>query len=92
MNGRSQKQVDEIIGVQEDLSAKIGVTIYVGMRPETYGYPADMPAEEKAACQKKVALLLHFSIDKRKRPCAPEAFWSVRSVSLGSCLVTCALL
>jgi len=47
-------KVDEIIGVQEDLSAKIGVTIYVGMRPETYGYPADMPAEEKAACQKKL--------------------------------------
>ena len=42
-------KVDEIIGLQEDLSAKLGVTIYVGMRPETYGYPADWPAEEKAS-------------------------------------------
>ena len=57
-------KVDEIIGVQEDLSAKIGVTIYVGMRPETYGYPADWPAEEKAACQKKVALRLKLYLKK----------------------------
>ena len=47
-------KVDEIVGVQEDLSAKIGITIYVGMRPESYGYPADWPDEDKKACQKKV--------------------------------------
>ena len=47
-------KVDEIIGLQEDMSAKLGVTIYVGMRPEAYGYPADWPDEEKKACQKKV--------------------------------------
>jgi len=47
-------KVDEIVGLQEDLSAKIGVTIYVGMRPETYGYPTDMPQEEKSALQKKL--------------------------------------
>ena len=47
-------RVDEIIGVQEDLSAKIGITIYVGMRPETYGSPADWADDDKKACQKKV--------------------------------------
>eukprot|EP00802_Teleaulax_amphioxeia_P022288 Tamp_22720.p1 GENE.Tamp_22720~~Tamp_22720.p1 ORF type:complete len:247 (-),score=75.01 Tamp_22720:312-1052(-) len=47
-------KVDEIIGLQEDMSAKLGVTIYVGMRPEAYGYPADWPDEEKKACQKKL--------------------------------------
>jgi len=47
-------KVDEIIGLQEDMSAKLGVTIYVGMRPENYGYPADMPQEEKTAMQKKL--------------------------------------
>jgi glutathione S-transferase len=47
-------KVDEIIGLQEDLSAKLGVTIYVGMRPETYGYPKDWPEEEKKATQKKL--------------------------------------
>jgi hypothetical protein len=62
-------KVDEIIGVQEDLSAKIGVTIYVGMRPETYGYPADWPAEEKAACQKKVALRLKLYLKKTRAVC-----------------------
>jgi len=47
-------KVDEIVGLQEDMSAKIGVTIYVGMRPETYGYPKDWPDEEKKATQKKL--------------------------------------
>jgi len=47
-------KVDEIVGLQEDMSAKIGVTIYLGMRPENYGYPTDMPQEEKSALQKKL--------------------------------------
>jgi len=47
-------KVDEIIGLQEDLSAKIGVTIYIGMRPDAYGYPSDWAADEKAATQKKL--------------------------------------
>jgi len=47
-------KVDEIIGLQEDLSAKLGTTIYLSMRPAEFGYPADWPEEEKKSTIQKL--------------------------------------
>tara|TARA_B110001450_G_C17578115_1_gene463719 strand:- start:4 stop:657 length:654 start_codon:yes stop_codon:yes gene_type:complete len=44
--------IDELVSLQEDISSKIGVSIYIGMKPETYGYPSDLSDDDKKIIQK----------------------------------------
>lgn len=44
-------KIEEVIGLEEDIGKAVMPSIYVGMRPEMYGYPADMPKEEKTKIQ-----------------------------------------
>lgn len=47
-------KIDELICLQEDISSKIGVSMYIGMKPETYGYEKDISDDEKKLIQKKL--------------------------------------
>merc|ERR1712032_1466035 len=44
-------KVEEVIGLEEDIGRAVMPSMYIGMRPEQYGYPADMPQEEKTKIQ-----------------------------------------
>ena len=46
--------IDELVSLQEDISSKIGVSIYIGMKPETYGYPSDLSDDDKKLIQKSL--------------------------------------
>eukprot|EP00929_Paragymnodinium_shiwhaense_P109344 TRINITY_DN75750_c0_g1_i1.p1 TRINITY_DN75750_c0_g1~~TRINITY_DN75750_c0_g1_i1.p1 ORF type:complete len:221 (+),score=68.47 TRINITY_DN75750_c0_g1_i1:103-765(+) len=43
--------VEEVIGLEEDIGKAVAPSLYIGMRPQVYGYPADMPKEEKSKIQ-----------------------------------------
>jgi len=43
--------IDELISLQEDMSAIIGISIYISMKPEKYGYPLDLADEDKKIIQ-----------------------------------------
>jgi len=47
-------KVEEVIGIEEDLGRAVMPSLYVGMRPHIYGYPEEMPQEERAEIQKKL--------------------------------------
>lgn len=44
-------KVDEVIGLVDDMATTLAPSLYVGMRPDVYGYPADMPQDEKKSIQ-----------------------------------------
>jgi len=44
-------EIDELISLQEDISSKISISIYIVMKPELYGYPADLSNEDKKIIQ-----------------------------------------
>lgn len=44
-------KIEEAIGLEEDIGRAILPSLYIGMRPETYGYPADMSQEDKSKKQ-----------------------------------------
>jgi glutathione S-transferase len=44
-------KIEEAIGLEEDISKAIMPSIYMGMYPQNYGYPEDMPKEERTKVQ-----------------------------------------
>lgn len=46
--------IDELVSLQEDISSKIGVSIYISMKPEIYGYPSDLSYDDKKLIQKSL--------------------------------------
>jgi len=44
-------KIEEVIGLEEDMTRSISPSMYIGMRPHNYGYPEDMPKEEKTKIQ-----------------------------------------
>jgi len=47
-------KIEEVIGLAEDLMRELMPSMYIGMRPQVYGYPEDMPDEDKKAIQMKL--------------------------------------
>merc|ERR1712066_236570 len=47
-------KIEEIIGLEEDVGKAIAPSVYTGMRPQNYGYPADMPKEDRSAIQMRL--------------------------------------
>jgi len=44
-------RIEELIGLEEDLGKAVTPSMYIGMRPQMFGYPEDMPKEEKTKIQ-----------------------------------------
>jgi glutathione S-transferase len=40
-------QIEEVIGLEEDMARAIMPSMYMNMKPEMFGHPADMPAEAR---------------------------------------------
>merc|ERR1712183_447998 len=51
-------KIEAVIGLEEDMAKTIVPSMYIGMRPETYGYPKDMPKEKKDEIQGKLRAAL----------------------------------
>jgi glutathione S-transferase len=51
-------QIDEVCGLQEDMARALAPSMAIGMRPETFGYPADLADAEKKAIQAKLRAAL----------------------------------
>jgi glutathione S-transferase len=50
--------IDEVVGLQEDLAKSLSPSIYIGMRPHLFGYPENLPEEEKKAIQHRLRTAL----------------------------------
>jgi glutathione S-transferase len=46
--------IDEVCGLQEDLAKALTPSMYIGMRPHLFGYPEDLPEEERKSIQKRL--------------------------------------
>jgi len=44
-------KIEEVIGLEEDIAKTITPSLYIGMKPELYGHPADMSKEDKTKIQ-----------------------------------------
>ena len=51
-------QVDEVCCLQEDFARSISPSMYVGMRPHLFGYPEDLPEDERKKIQSKLRAAL----------------------------------
>jgi len=47
----AQLRCDECIGLEEDIAKMIAPSMYIGMRPQNFGYPEDMSKEDKTEIQ-----------------------------------------
>lgn len=50
--------IDELVSLQEDISSKIAISIYIGMKPETYGYPSDLSNDDIKIIQQSLRINL----------------------------------
>ena len=50
--------VDEVCGLQEDFARALSPSMYIGMRPHLFGYPENMPEDERKAVQAKLRAAL----------------------------------
>jgi glutathione S-transferase len=50
--------VDEVCGLQEDFARALTPSMYIGMRPHLFGYPENMPEDERKAVQAKLRATL----------------------------------
>jgi len=55
-------EIEEVIGLEEDLGRAIAPSMYMGMRPHIYGYKEDMPQDQRTKVQ----------MDLRKKLVAPD--------------------
>merc|ERR1719316_1485261 len=47
-------KIEEVIGLEEDIGRTVMPSMYIGMRPQAYGYPEDMAADKKTEIQMKL--------------------------------------
>jgi len=51
-------EIEEVIGLQEDVTRALVPSLYMGMRPHLCGYPSDMPEADRKAVQARLRAAL----------------------------------
>jgi glutathione S-transferase len=52
------REIDEVCGLQEDFARALTPSMYIAMRPHLFGYPENLPEEERKSIQAKLRAAL----------------------------------
>jgi len=77
---QSTLKIEEAIGLEEDIGRTVAPSLYMGMKPQQYGYPEDMPKEERTKIQLKLRATI---IEKPDGPLFQQLGWMEKLLGEG---------